>query len=339
MVRFAVLGCGRIGRMHAANLARHPDAELACVYDLVADSAAMTAAALGVRQASSVADALLDPTVEAVLIATTTDTHVDLLVAAVRAGRPVLCEKPIDLDMARVLRCRDEIEPFNPTVMIGFNRRFDPSFATLRRRVQAGEIGRVEQVVITSRDPTPPSIAYIEGSGGLFRDMTIHDFDMARSLVGEIVEVCASGASLIDPAIGAAGDIDAAMVTLRAASGALVHINNARRCAYGYDQRLEVFGEDGMLLAGNRRETSVEAWSRTRTQSAEPVMPFFIQRYADAYAAEIAHFVECVQNGTRPIVGFADGVEALRLADAAVQSMQQGRTIALGAQGAAGASC
>ncbi len=330
MVGFAVLGCGRIGRMHAASLANHPKADLVCVYDVVADRAAMTAAALGVRQASSVEDAIGDAEVEAVLIATTTDTHVELIIACARAGRPALCEKPIDLDMQRVLRCRDAIAPLGATVMIGFNRRFDPSFAALQRRVRAGEIGRIEQVSITSRDPAPPTPSYIRGSGGLFRDMTIHDLDMARSLVGDIVEVAAFGASLIDPAIAAAGDIDTAMLSLRAASGALVHVSNSRRCAYGYDQRIEVFGEGGMLVAGNRRETSVEAWTAGHTQAADPVLHFFIQRYADAYAAEIAHFVECVQNRTPPLVGFEDGIEALRLADAAATSLAEGRSVRVG---------
>ena len=330
MVRFALLGCGRIGRMHASNLARHPDAELVCVYDLQSEAAGMTAAALGVRQASSVEDALSDPAVEAVLIATSTDTHVDLIIAAVRAGKAVLCEKPIDLDMARVERCWAEIAPLDPTVMIGFNRRFDPSFSALRQRVEAGEIGRVEQLVITSRDPAPPPLAYVKASGGLFRDMTIHDFDMARFLVGDIVEVSAFGAALVDPAIGEADDIDSAMIILRAASGAMVHINNSRRCAYGYDQRLEIFGSSGMLVAGNKRQTSIESYSAAHTQAADPVLHFFIQRYAEAYAAEIAHFVECVQNGATPLASFADGVQALRLAEAAGESLRAGRSVRLG---------
>nr|WP_321984846.1 inositol 2-dehydrogenase [uncultured Lichenicoccus sp.] len=327
MVRFAVLGCGRIGRMHAANLARHPDAELVTVFDVSLAAAAEVASSLGVTQAGSVEEALADPRVDAVLIASLTATHVELIIAAARAGKPVLCEKPIDLDMTRVTRCWNEIGSLNPTVMVGFNRRFDPSFAALQRRVQEGEIGRVEQVVITSRDPGPPPIAYIKGSGGLFRDMTIHDFDMARFLVGDIVEVSAFGASLVDPAIGEAGDIDAAMITLRAASGALVHINNSRRCSYGYDQRLEVFGEAGMLVAGNRRETSVEAFSAKSTQAADPVLHFFIQRYADAYAAEISHFVGCVQDKATPSPSFRDGMEALRLADAANESLRTGRSV------------
>ncbi len=327
MLRFTVLGCGRIGRMHAANLVAHPDAALVSVFDVMEDAAAATAAALGVRRAASAAEALADPEVEAVLIATPTATHVPLIVEAARAGKAILCEKPIDLDIGRVLRCRDEIAVLDPVVMIGFNRRFDPSFAALRRRVEAGEIGRVEQVVITSRDPAPPPASYIEGSGGLFRDMMIHDLDMARFLVGDIVEVSATGAVLVDPAIGAAGDVDSAMVTLRAASGALVHVNNSRRCAYGYDQRLEVFGERGMLLAGNRRDTTVEAHLADRTAARDPVLHFFMERYRDAYAAEIAHFVSAVQARTAPRPGFSDGLEALRLADAAAESHRTGRSV------------
>ena len=329
MVRFTVLGCGRIGRMHAANLLAHPDAELVSVFDVMEEAAAATAASLDVRRAASVAEALADRDVEAVLIATPTATHVPLIVEAVRAGKAVLCEKPIDLDIGRVLRCRDEIAALDPVVMIGFNRRFDPSFAALQRRVEAGEIGRVEQVVITSRDPAPPPVSYIAGSGGLFRDMMIHDLDMARFLLGDIVEVFASGAVLVDPAIGEVGDVDSAMVTLRAASGALVHINNSRRCAYGYDQRLEVFGERGMLLAGNRRDTTVEAHLAGHTAARDPIQHFFMQRYRDAYAAEIAHFVSAVQARTAPHPGFSDGIEALRLADAAAESHRTGRSVRL----------
>ncbi len=329
MVGFAVLGCGRIGRMHANNLAHRPDAELICVYDVQTEYAAQVAAALGVRQADSVDHALADPAVEAVLIASSTDTHVGLIVASVRAGKAVLCEKPIDLDMARAQRCWAEIAPLEPMIMVGFNRRFDPSFAALRRRVQAGEIGAVEQVVISSRDPAPPPLAYVAASGGLLRDMTIHDLDMARTLVGEIVEVSAFGTCLISPAIGEAGDIDTAMLMLRAASGALVHINNSRRCAYGYDQRLEVFGQKGMLIAGNRHETSVQAYGAAHAGASDPVLNFFVQRYADAYGGEIEHLIHCVRTGSAPMSNFQDGLQAMRLADAATESLRQGRSVRL----------
>jgi myo-inositol 2-dehydrogenase/D-chiro-inositol 1-dehydrogenase len=329
MVKFAVLGCGRIGRMHAINLARHPRAEIAYVYDVVAAAAAGTAEVTGARKAREVDEILEDRAVEAVLIASSTDTHLDLLVRAVEAGKAVLCEKPIDLDLAKVDASWARIKDQGATIMVGFNRRFDPSFKALRERIQAGEVGKLEQVVITSRDPAPPPIAYIQVSGGLFRDMTIHDFDMARFLMGEIAAVQAIGAHLVDPAIEQAGDIDAAMITLTASSGAICQINNSRRSAYGYDQRLEAFGEKGMLQVGNQRPTTVSFWGAAATEAKDPVLNFFIERYTPAYNAEISHFVDCVEQGKTPIVGYRDGREALRLADAALESMQTGRLVRL----------
>jgi myo-inositol 2-dehydrogenase / D-chiro-inositol 1-dehydrogenase len=329
MVRFAVLGCGRIGRMHALNLARHPRAELAYVYDIVDDAAAQTADATGARPAGEVDEILAADDVEAVLIASSTDTHLDLLVRAVEAGKAVLCEKPIDLDLAKVDASWQRIKARKPTVMVGFNRRFDASFKALRDRIQAGEIGKLEQVVITSRDPGPPPLAYIERSGGLFRDMTIHDFDMARYLMGDMHAVNAVGGNLVDPAIGRAGDIDSAMLSLVAKSDALCQINNSRRCAYGYDQRVEAFGDKGMLQAGNQRPTTLSFWGAAATDARDPVLNFFVERYTPAYHAEIDHFVDCVEKGTAPLVGYRDGREALRLADAALDSMRTGQTIRL----------
>ena len=331
MVRFAVLGCGRIGRMHARNIKAHPRAELVACYDVVGDAARATAAELGAKAAGSVEEVLADPAVQAVLIASSTDTHVDLLTRAAKAKKAVLCEKPIDLDIGRVEACWAEIGKLQPLVMLGFNRRFDPSFKALRDRVQAGEIGKLEQVIITSRDPAPAPAEYLKASGGLFRDMTIHDFDMARYLAGDIVAVQAMGANLIDPGIQEIGDIDAAMVVMRAVSGALVHINNSRRSAYGYDQRVEAFGEKGMLQAGNRRPTTVEAWSAERTTAQDPVLNFFIERYREAYDAEVDHFVDCFEQGKQPLAGFAEGREALRLADAALESLRSGTVVRLDA--------
>ena len=213
--------------------------------------------------------------------------------------------------------------------MVGFNRRFDASFQALRERIHGGDIGRLEQVVITSRDPGPPPLAYIAVSGGLFRDMTIHDFDMARYLMGDIQAVHATGANLVDPAIKEAGDIDAAMITLVAETGALCQISNSRRCAYGYDQRIEAFGEKGMLQAGNQRPTTLSFWGAAATEAKDPVLNFFIERYTPAYHTEIDHFVDCVEKGTAPRVGYRDGREALRLADAALESMRTGDTVQL----------
>jgi myo-inositol 2-dehydrogenase/D-chiro-inositol 1-dehydrogenase len=329
MVKFAVLGCGRIGRMHALNLARHTRAELTYVYDIAGAVAAATAEATGARQARDVDEILAASEVEAVLIASSTDTHLDLLVRAVEAGKAVLCEKPIDLDLAKVDASWERIKGREPTVMVGFNRRFDPSFKALRERIRAGEVGKLEQVIITSRDPGPPPVAYIRVSGGLFRDMAIHDFDMARYLMGDIAAVHAIGANLVDPAIAEAGDIDAAMITLVARSGAIGQINNSRRSAYGYDQRVEAFGERGMLQAGNQRPTTLSFWGAAATEAKDPVLNFFIERYTPAYNAEIDHFVDCVEQGTAPLVGYRDGREALRLADAALASMRSGAMVRL----------
>jgi myo-inositol 2-dehydrogenase / D-chiro-inositol 1-dehydrogenase len=329
MIKFAVLGCGRIGRMHALNLVRHPRAELVWVFDVAGSAAASVAEATGAKQARDADEALSAKDVDAVLIASSTNTHLDLLERAVDAGKAVLCEKPIDLDLAKVDACWQRIKGRDATILIGFNRRFDPSFRAMRERILQGEIGKLEQLVITSRDPSPPPVAYIQVSGGLFRDMAIHDFDMARYLMGEIVSVFAIGANLVDPAIETAGDIDAAMIILESADGGLCHINNSRRCTYGYDQRVEAFGELGMLQAANQRPTSIQAWGAKTTEAKDLVLDFFIERYTPAYLAEIDHFVDCCEKGTLPLAGYRDGREALRLADAALESMTTGRRIRL----------
>jgi len=329
MIGMAVVGCGRIGRVHAGNLARHPRARLVCVYDVAPEVANKTASELGVRVAASVEDVFADSNVRAVLIASPTATHVPLISAAAKAGKAVLCEKPIDLNLERAQDCWRDIAADRPVVMIGFNRRFDPSFRALRERLRAGEIGDLEMAVITSRDPAPPGAEYLEGSGGLFRDMTIHDFDMARSLAGDIREVHALGANLVEPIFGQLHDIDTCAISLRAASGALIQINNSRRCAYGYDQRIEVFGSKGMLQAGNQRATSVEAWNERHTAAQDVVLDFFIQRYRQAYEAEVDSFLSALERGEPVSPGFADGIAAQRLAVAAEESLRTGRAVRL----------
>lgn len=330
MLGMAVLGCGRIGRLHARNVARHPRARLLKVFDVAAEAAVATAAELGAKNARGVEELWSDRDVAAVLIATPTATHVPLITAAVRAGKAVLCEKPVDLDLERARACWSEIAPLNPRVMVGFNRRFDPSYRALRERLQGGEVGRLELAVITNRDPAPPPPGYIAGSGGLFRDMTIHDFDMARYLAGDIARVHAFGANLVDPEIGRLGDIDTCAIALESRAGALLQINNSRRSVYGYDQRIEVFGPLGMLHAGNRRATSVESWSAERTAARDPVLYSFIERYTDAYRAELDAFVAAVEEGRAPSPDFTDGMEALRLALAAGESLKSGRAVDLG---------
>ena len=321
-------GAGRIGAIHAANLSASGAARLKHVVDVNAAAAGALAAKHGAR-VSDTATALADPEVGAVIIASSTDTHAELVIAAARAGKAIFCEKPVDLSLARVDEALAAVRAAGVPMLVGFNRRFDPSFAELHRRIVAGAIGTVEQVVITSRDPAPPPLAYIGVSGGMFRDMTIHDFDMARWMLGEEpTEVFATGAALVDPAIAAAGDIDSAMVLLRTASGRMAHINNSRRAAYGYDQRVEVHGSLGRLVAGNRAGTTVEQ-ADAQAVSADKPLHFFLERYADAYRIELAAFIEAVAQGAPMPVGAQDGRQALVLAEAALLSLRANRPVAV----------
>jgi len=330
MLRFALVGAGRIGRMHAENLVRHPKAALSHVYDVVADAAAEVAQRHGAEAAASVDAALADPAVDAVLIASSTDTHIDLIQRSVEAGKAVLCEKPIDLDIARVDACWQRIKDRKPRVMIGFNRRFDPSFKAVHDAIRRGEIGDLRQVTITSRDPEVPSVAYMKVAGGLLRDMTIHDFDLARYLLGEEpVKVACFAQALIAQEVKDLNDHDTAMIMLETASGRQACITNYRRATYGYDQRIEAVGETGMVKAENRRPHTMERWGAEATEAKAPILHFFIERYQEAYNAEIRAFVEAVERGGPMPVGFEDGRRALLLANAAYESLATGRVVSL----------
>ncbi len=266
---------------------------------------------------------------DALLIASPTDTHADLIEAGAAAGKAMLCEKPVDLDAARARHCVAAAERAGVLLAIGFNRRYDPSFRRVKAGIDAGEIGDVESVLIVSRDPAPPPVAYVARSGGMYRDMTIHDFDMARWLLGEEpVQIAAHGSCLVDRAIGAAGDIDTAAVTLRTSGGRLCQIVNSRRAAFGYDQRIEVCGARGMLRAGNRRSTSVER-ADSDGYRRDPALPFFLERYADAYRLELDAFVRRLHGEAADLVSGADGIRALELADAADRSMRTGSVVTL----------
>ena len=329
MLEIAQFGAGRIGQIHASNIAASKNARLRYVVDVNGDAAKKLAARYGAKVASE-AEAFADREVGAVLIASSTDTHARLAIAAARAGKAIFCEKPIDLSLKKVEECLAEVKKAGVPMFVGFNRRFDPSFAALKRRLDAGEVGAVEQVVITSRDPAPPPLSYVKVSGGMFRDMTIHDFDMARWLLGEEpVEVFALGESLIDRKIAAAGDIDSAMLILRTASERMCHINNSRRAAYGYDQRIEVFGAKGLLRAENVGETTIQHFHAKGTVSDQP-LHFFLERYADAYRAELAAFLSALENKEPMPVGADDGRLALVLAEAAIKSLKSGKAVAIG---------
>jgi myo-inositol 2-dehydrogenase/D-chiro-inositol 1-dehydrogenase len=328
MIRVAMLGAGRIGKIHAANAANNPRCKLVAVADPIKEAAEGLAKALGAETSTDAKAVVTRSDVDAVIIGTPTDTHIDFMLTAARSGKSVLCEKPIDLDIKKADAALAELDKLKAKVMLAFNRRFDPSFAALKNAINAGAIGDVHQVVITSRDPGPPPISYINTSGGIFRDMTIHDFDLARFLLGEEpAEVLATASCMVDPAIGKAGDFDTLMVVMKTASGKQCHINNSRKAVYGYDQRAEVFGSKGMMMNDNLRPTTLRSYTATQTDAAEPLLNFFLERYADAYRHELNAFIDAVVDGKPLPITARDGRQALRLADAALESATTGKMV------------
>jgi myo-inositol 2-dehydrogenase/D-chiro-inositol 1-dehydrogenase len=329
MIRVAVLGAGRIGRIHAANVAANPRGRLVVVADPIAAAAGELAARLG-AESSSDADAVIARTdIDAVVIGTPSDTHARLLLAAAHAGKAILCEKPVDNDLARADAAIAELERLGVPVMMAFNRRFDPTNIELKRAIDAGEIGDVRQVIITSRDPGLPPRDYVAHSGGIFRDMVIHDFDMARFLLGEEpVEIHAIASRLVDPDLMAElDDYDTVTVVLRTGSGRQCVIDCCREASYGYDQRFEVLGSRGMLQNDNLRPTTVRRFTAAQTEARPPLLAFFLERYAEAYRNEMDAFLTAVEDGRPMPTTPRDGRQALRLADAALESVAAGRPV------------
>ncbi len=318
MHEIAVIGAGRIGRIHVGNAKAEPRLGLKYIVDPVANAAEELADAAGAAVAG-LDDVLADASVGGVIVASSTDTHLEFSMAAIKAGKAVFCEKPLDLDLAKARSAAPTLGSADARLFLGFNRRFDPNFRILRDRIHSGEIGALETLHIISHDPSPPPIDYVRVSGGMFKDMTIHDFDMARWLLGEDpVEVYAAAAAMVDPAIGEAGDVDTAKTVLRTRSDRICVISNSRRSGYGYDQRIEAFCAQGLIRAGNVLSSTVEAWTEDGPKSA-PLQNFFLDRYAEAYRAEMAHFAD-ILDGAEPLVGYRDGVSALAIAEAAMQS-------------------
>jgi myo-inositol 2-dehydrogenase / D-chiro-inositol 1-dehydrogenase len=325
-VNFAILGAGRIGKVHASAIASVPGANLVAIADPVLASAEAIKASYGcdIRTIDAI---LRSDDVDAVVICTPTDTHADLIEQFTEAGKAVFCEKPIDLSLPRVMACIKTVQANQGTLMVGFNRRFDPDFMAAKAAIDAGRIGDVEMVTITSRDPGAPPPDYITRSGGIFRDMTIHDFDMARWLLGEEVETVIAAASVLtDKAIGTLGDFDSVNVILRTATGKQAIITNTRRATYGYDQRIEVLGSAGMVSAENHSESRVTLADKDGFHAA-PLLNFFMSRYTAAYANEIAAFVASVAEGQPTLTTGHDGLMALALAEAALISVVQGRYV------------
>ncbi|MDT8305587.1 MAG: inositol 2-dehydrogenase [Anaerolineae bacterium] len=331
MLQVGLIGAGRIGKIHGETLARRLDtARLAAVADINLTAAEELAGRMGVERAVADYRHLLDdPAIDAIVIASASNTHAQIVEEAASAGKDIFCEKPIDFDLARIDHALAAVRAAGVKLQVGFNRRFDPNFSKVREMVLAGRIGEPHILRITSRDPAPPPIEYVKVSGGLFLDMTIHDFDMARYLIGsEVTEVYATGAVLVDPAIGEAGDVDTAVTTLTFANGVIGTIDNSRRAVYGYDQRVEVFGSEGMVAAGNDvPDTHVYA-NAEGVHSALPVY-FFLERYLGSYIAEMQAFVEAVVQDTPPPVTGEDGRIPVVIGLAAQKSLRERRPVAI----------
>ena len=328
MIDVALFGAGRIGAIHAGNIARQPGVRLKYVVDVDATAASKLAQQHG-AQTTDAAKVFEDAGVRAVAIGSSTDTHADLIIRAAKAGKAIFCEKPVDLDLQRARACADAVRAAGVTCLIGFQRRYDPTFAAVKARIVKGDIGRPEMLIVTSRDPGAPPLEYVKRSGGIFKDMLIHDFDVFRWIMDdEAATVYATGSCLVDPGLAAAGDVDATAVTIRTRDGRLAQINTIRRAAYGYDQRFEVMGSKGMLQAGNHRPTEAVLWTADAVAADKPEY-FFLERYRAAYAAEMAHFFDVVAGRATAVTSIDDGVKAQALADAATTSWREKRIVEL----------
>ena len=329
MINISLMGAGRIGKMHAEIISAHPDVNLQYVYDINKENAFQVAKLNNAEIVNSPEEAIMSDKIDAILIASATPTHTQFITMGAMAGKAVFCEKPIDLDINKVNECMNEIKGVNIPLQIGFNRRFDKSHAKVQQARVNKEIGELEMLIITSRDPEPPGLDYLNAAGGFFRDTTIHDFDLARFILGDdpIIEVSGFGDNLFDENAKKAEDFDTAMFVLKSKAGVMIHINNSRRAVYGYDQRVEAFGSKGMIISNNQTPTSIERYNNAFTSSKEPVLHFFIERYSQAYRDQFNHFIESIKNKQKPSVGFEDGRNALIIANAAYESNKQKKTI------------
>ena len=325
-IEVALIGAGRMGQVHGPNAARHPGLKLKYVVDPRPEAAQAMCQRFD-AQPATLEQALADPAIQGVLVCSSTDQHLANALAAVEAGKAVFCEKPIDLDLQKVLQTRSRFE--GARFQLGFNRRFDPHFKALKHKLDAGVVGTLESLHIVNHDPASPPPGFIPTSGGLFKDFTIHDLDMARWLLGEEpVQVYSTASCLVDPEIGRLGDVDTARTVLKTASGKLCVISNTRRSGYGYDQRIEAFGASGMLNAGNVQQDTLQTLTEAGVEGA-PIHPGFASRYEDGYRDQIHHFADVLHGKAHPLVGYADGVAALVLAEACEASMRSGTVIHL----------
>ncbi|MCC8016796.1 MAG: inositol 2-dehydrogenase [Clostridiales bacterium] len=329
-LKIGIIGAGRIGQVHAKSITYHiPQAEIAAISDIYVDGAKKVAQDLGIpAYYEDYHNVLNDPKINAVLICSSTDTHADIACKAALAGKHIFCEKPVDLTVAKIKKVIEAVDKAGVKLQIGFNRRYDHNFAQIKRLENKGEIGNLQTIKITSRDPEPPSIEYVKVSGGIFLDMTVHDFDMARFIGAEVEEVYANAAVMVDPEIGKAGDADTALISLKFKNGAIGVIDNCRKASYGYDQRLEVFGSKAQASAANDTPTNVSVIGENGNISDKPLY-FFLERYMQSFTDEMAEFVDCVLNDKQIKTTVYDGLEALRLGLAAKKSVAEHRPVKL----------
>lgn len=330
MIKVGIIGAGRIGKVHITSIStRVKDAVIKTVADpFLSDETAAWAKSMGVEHTTKdYKEIINDPEIQAVLICSSTDTHAPISVEAIQAGKHVFCEKPISHDVEAIQKVIDALKGTGLKYMVGFNRRFDHNFEAVQKAVAAGRIGKPEIIKITSRDPEPPSAEYVKVSGGMFLDMTIHDFDMVRYLSGaEVEEIYVQAANLVDPAIGEAGDVDTAVITMKLSNGAIAVIDNSRRAAYGYDQRAEVFGSDGMVAVTNDSESTAVISNKDGVTGEKPLF-FFLQRYMDAYGKEVSEFIKAIVDDTDTPLGVEDGLKPVLIGLAAGKSLKEGRPV------------
>lgn len=325
-----IIGAGRIGQVHAKSITYHiPQAKIVAISDIYYEGAKRVAESLGIPNAyEDYHEILNNPEIDAVLICSSTDTHADIAVEAAEAGKHIFCEKPVDLTVAKIKKVIAAVEKAGVKLQIGFNRRYDHNFAEIKHLANDGKLGKLQTIKITSRDPEPPSIDYVKVSGGIFLDMTVHDFDMARFIGGEVEEVYANAAVTVDEAIGEAGDVDTALIALKFKNGAIGVIDNCRKACYGYDQRLEVFGTGGQASAANDTPTNVSYINENGNMTDKPLY-FFLERYMQSFTDEMTEFINAVQNDEQTKTTVNDGLEALRLGLAAKLSVKEHRPVKL----------
>ena len=329
MIKFALLGTGRIGKLHAEIINSNPSSQIKYVYDIDIKSSKAISKKYKCKLALTAKEAIASSDIDAILIASATPTHTRYITMGAQARKPIFCEKPIDLDIKKVNSCWAKIKKFNPNIQIGFNRRYDPSHNKVQNDVLSGKIGKLEMIVITSRDPAPPGLDYLKVSGGIFRDCSIHDFDLARYILKNdpIVDIYATGSRNVSNDFKKTNDFDTTMCVMKSKKGVLVHINNSRRAVYGYDQRLEVFGSKGMLISDNVSEYNISSYNQNTSFAKNPIKNFFIERYADAYRIQFEDFLNSIKLNKKPKVDFNDGKQALVLADCATKSVKFNKLI------------